>query len=47
MRCRIYFTLLITYQFMFGMIGAYSVAKEGMVKDIGLTEDVFGKDNII
>ena len=44
MRCRVYFTLLLTYQFIFGMMGAYSVAKKGMTEDIGITEDVFGTD---
>ena len=47
MRCRVYFALLITYQFLYGMLGAYSVAKKGMAEDVGLTEDVFGTDYII
>ena len=47
MKCRVYFTLLITYQFIFGMMGAYSVVKESMAKDIGLTGSVFGKDDLI
>ena len=32
MRCKIYFALLLTYQFLFGMFGAYSVAKKAMPK---------------
>ena len=47
MRCRVYLTLLITYQFVYGMLGAYSVAKKGMADDIGLTEKVFGRDDVI
>ena len=42
MRCKIYFALLLTYQFLFGMFGAYSVAKKAMAEDVQLTDDVFG-----
>ena len=42
MRCKIYLVLLLTFQFVYGMFGAYSVAKNAMAEDIALAEDVFG-----
>ena len=42
MRCRVYMVTLLSFQFVFGMFGAYSVAKNAITEDVGLTEDVFG-----
>ena len=42
MSCKIYWTLLVTYSFVFGMLGVYSVAKRGMQADLHFSEDVFG-----
>ena len=47
MRWKIYFTLLLTFQFIVGMFGAYSVAKKAMTEDVELTEKVFGTDNMM
>ena len=42
MRWRIYISLNITTQFIFGMLGAYSVTKKGMEDDIKISENIFG-----
>ena len=42
MRCKVFLVMTITNQFLFGMFGAYSIAKKSMEEDLGFTENTFG-----
>ena len=44
----IYYTiLLLTNQFIYGMLGAYSIAKKDIQNEFEFNEDIFGNFNFI